>query len=328
MTRNANTAIGMIRREFVAVGLAVAVMLFAVGCGQREPARPRADGPPQRIASLTLGSDELLAELVPPSRVVCVTVFADDATISNVAGIYPASAARVRDVDAERIVALTPDLVCVAPYNSADLLAVIERSGVSVFRNEAVNRIDEIEAGIVALGDRLGEPERAQALVDRMRARRQRVAERLSGESKRPRILYWSAGFTSGSETTIDDVIREAGGTNVARELGLSGSSEISPERVLAANPDYVLTSRWTGDDEADQITAHPLLRNLPAVQNGRVINIDGKYLTCVSQFIVEGVEQLAKALHPERFEAAARGDDSAQREERPAESAAPARSP
>ena len=257
---------------------------------------------PLRIASLTLGTDEILSELVPPERIVCVTYLADDPEISNVPGFYPARIPRLRDTDPERVIGLNPDLVCVAPYNSADFLKVLERSGLSIYRNQALNSLDEIEAGILDLGKRVGESDRARELVERMRFRRQQLAGRLQKVPHKLRVLYWAAGFTSGHRTTIDDIIREAGGINVAAERNLNGSAEISPEQVIGADPEYILLSRWSADERAGHIENHPLLRNLRAVKEKRVIAIEGRYLTSVSHFAVEGTERLARQLHPDCF--------------------------
>ena len=258
---------------------------------------------PKRIASMTLGTDEILAELVSPDRIACVTYLADDPEISNVPGRYPDRIPRLRDSDSERIIDLNADLVCVALYNSADFLKVMERSGLAIYRNEANGSIDAIETGILALGDRVGERTRAEEIVGRIRSRRERLAERLREVSKRPRVLYWSAGFTAGRGSTIDDVIREAGGVNIAAERHLGASAEISPEQVIAADPDCILSSRWSADERASAIENHPLLRSLRAVAEKRVVAIEGRYLTTVSQFVVEGEERLARRLHPDRFE-------------------------
>ena len=43
------------------------------------------ENPPQRIVSLTLGSDEILLSLVDKSRIVSLTRYADDEGISNIA---------------------------------------------------------------------------------------------------------------------------------------------------------------------------------------------------------------------------------------------------
>jgi iron complex transport system substrate-binding protein len=285
--------------------LALAVLSVGSWCGCR-PNDGTAHAPaprlPVRIVSLTLATDEMLSELVSPERLAGITKLADDPGVSNVAGHYPESIARIREATPERIIALAPDLVCVAPYNSADTLELLRRSGLSIYRNEAVHRIDQIEVGLEKLGERVGEAKRGRELAQRMKDRRRRLSERLRDLAKRPRVLFWSAGFTSGRDSTIDDIIREGGGRNVATELGLDGSAEIAPERVVAADPDYVLLSRWKDDDRQGQIANHPILRELRAVREARVIAIDCRYLTSVSQFVVDGAERLAVALHPDSF--------------------------
>lgn len=288
-------------------GVSIAAFLIAVGIWRASTSSSFSGGAgpqkPQRIASLTLGTDEILAELVSPDRIVCVTNLADDREISNVAGIYPPPVPRLRDSDPERIIGLNPDLVFVAPYNSADFLQVMERSGLPVYRNEAVTGIEQIETAIRDVGKRVGEEERADALVQRMRQRRQRLAEQLRDIPRRPRVLFWCAGFTAGKETTIDDIIREAGGVNVAVERSLAGSAAIAPEHVIAADPDYILLSRWSGDEREGRIENHPLLRNLRAVREKRVIALEARYLTSVSHFVMDGAERLAAQLHPDRFD-------------------------
>jgi iron complex transport system substrate-binding protein len=244
----------------------------------------------------------MLVDLVPTDRVFAITALADDPGISNVSGRYPKGILRVHDANPERIIALSPDLVCVAPYNSADSLKLLERSGLPIYRNDSVHSMAEIEAGLEQLGKRVGEPDRARALVERMRGRRRRLADQLRAVSRRPRVLFWSAGFTAGRGSTIDELIREGGGVNVAAELDLEGSAELAPERVVAADPEVVLVAYWKADDRQGQVASHPILRRLPAVREGRVVAIESRYLTSVSPFVVEAAERLGRALHPERF--------------------------
>ena len=275
-------------------------LLLVIGCSHPQPS---ATAPaPLRVVSLTLATDELLPELVPLDQIAGITFLVDDAEISNVKGRYPTSTPRLKDSTPERVVALAPDLVCVAPYNSADFLKVIERSGLAAYRNEAVNSLDEIEAGIRALGVRVGAEEKGRELAERMHERRTKLAERLKAVKTRPRVLFWSAGFTAGSGSTIDDLIREAGCTNIAAERGLKGSAEISPEQVIAADPDYILTVNWLAGDGPVKIEDHPLLKNLRAVRDKRVVAIEGRYLLSISHYVMDGVERFAAAMHPDRF--------------------------
>ncbi|WP_422928019.1 ABC transporter substrate-binding protein [Singulisphaera sp. PoT] len=289
----------LLRAAWALAGLAI---LAASGCGDASRSTANPDARPVRIASLTLATDEMLTELVPTERVVSVTALVDDPTISNVAGRYPEKIARLRDIHVELLLSLGPDLILVAPYNTADSLRLLENSGRSTYRNEAVNSVAEIEEGILKLGKRLGEAGKAKGVVEGMEARRRKLAERLQGATTRPRVLFWSAGFTSGKKTTIDDIIRDAGALNVAAEMGLEGSVEIPPERVVAADPDIVLLSLWKDDERQAQVANHPILRQLRAVKENRLVTIEGRYITSISQFVVEGAERLAKALHPDRF--------------------------
>lgn len=281
-------------------GMVLLAAVLSAGC--RRPGTPPATGTPQRIVSLTLATDEMLLDLVPVERIIGVTSLVDNPEISNVAGRYPASIPRLRQGDAERIVGMQPDLVCLAPYTSADLRDLLQGAGLPVYRNEAVHSLDEIEAGVRALGERVGAPERAARLAGRMQERRRRLAARLRGMATRPRVLFWSAGSTAGRGSTVDDLIREAGGTNVAAELGLPASAEIASERVMAANPSYLVLSRWAGGDRPNRVDNDPILSQLPAVRAGRVLVLDGKALTSVSPYVLDGVEQLARRLHPKCF--------------------------
>ena len=110
----------------------------------------------------------------------------------------------MRDSDAERILDLKADLVCVAPYNSAGTSSRCSScSGLATYRNEGNTSIDAIEAGILALGDRVSEPTRAEAIVGRMRPRRQRLAERLRGVSETAaRSLLVGAASRPGRNST------------------------------------------------------------------------------------------------------------------------------
>jgi iron complex transport system substrate-binding protein len=295
----------MNRRAKLGALLALAAILAAAFLGyDRLPSQtvaPDAPAQPARITSLTLATDEILSQLVPLARVVSVTSLVDDAEISNVAGFYPPQTPRFRDTDLERIIAIAPDLLCVAPYNSIDFLKQVERSGIPIYRHEAFDSIDQIEAGIVEFGRRLGAEETAATLVATLRQRRKKLAAQLAGV-RRPSVLFWTAGFTSGRLTALDDIIREAGGTNRAAELGLQGPVEISPEQAITADPEYLLLARWSADEQASHVTDHPVLKELRAVREQRVITIEGRYLSTVSQFVVAGAEQLARQLHPEQF--------------------------
>jgi iron complex transport system substrate-binding protein len=259
-------------------------------------------GPPKRICSVTLATDEMLAALVGPGRVVGVSRFADHEGVSNVAGHYPASVPRIR-ADLEQIIALRPDLVCVASYNSADFLEVLRKSSLPVFRHENTNTFAEVMRDLVALGERVGAQKEAKRVVADMEGRLRALRDTLARVSERPRVLYWSGGWTRGSRTTVGEMIERAGGINAAAGLGIEGIAEVSVERALAADPDVLLLDTWKADEPATAEGLPPALRTLRAVREGRVVSVESRYLSAVSQFVVDGAERLARRLHPECFE-------------------------
>jgi hypothetical protein len=88
---------------------------------------------PRRVASLNLSSDEVLAEILPPDRLVSVTRWVDEPGTSNILGRIPASVYRFNKVDMERLVALSPDLVVVSEYTDADFLDLIAREPTELY---------------------------------------------------------------------------------------------------------------------------------------------------------------------------------------------------
>ncbi len=81
-----------------------------------------ADPPaPRRICSVSLAGDELLALLVPPERVACVSRYADDPDLAACAGRWPREIPRL-GATLEAVLARRPDLVVAAPWNRADFL--------------------------------------------------------------------------------------------------------------------------------------------------------------------------------------------------------------
>lgn len=262
------------------------------------PARPAAS-PPDRVASLNLTADEVLVEILPPERLVAVTAFADDATMSNVAGRVSPSVVRLPRADIERLVDLAPDLVVVSEYTDADFLRVLERSGLRVHRMSGLDSLAGFRSAILSLARAVGAEEAAARLVSRYDAVLAELSRRLAGV-RRPRVLYWSEPHTAGEGTAIGALIEAAGGVNVGRELGLKGITPVGAERAFLAHPDAVLVGTWEGATAS--LKSHPLLSRLPAVQEGRIVEMPTPLLVTLSHHAAEACWYLGWALHPDRI--------------------------
>jgi iron complex transport system substrate-binding protein len=259
---------------------------------------------PQRVVSVNLSADEVLSAILPPSRLLGVTRWADDPNSSNIAGQVPASAARLQKVDLERLVALSPDLVVVSEYTDADAQRLLEHSGIRVHRMRGLASLSGVREAILELGRAVGEENAARRLVASYDAELEDVARRLAGASK-PRVLYWSGGMTAGGDTAIGALIECGGGSNVGRELGVEGISPPGAERAFVADPDVILVTTWP--DAVRSVRAHPLLGTLRAVREGRIVAMPNRLLVALSQYSADACRDLAERLHPDRFPAGAR---------------------
>jgi ABC-type Fe3+-hydroxamate transport system substrate-binding protein len=256
---------------------------------------------PRRVASINLAADEVLVDIVPLERLVSVTAFADDPDNSNIVGRVPASVTRFLHADLERLLALHPDLVVVSEFTDADFLHLLKASGLRFHRMAGLDSIEGIRKAILELGRAVGAEAEAQRLAERFDRSLRDLDTRLAGV-RRPRVMYWSEPHTAGEGTVIGAIIERAGAVNVGRELGLTGVLPIGAERAFAANPDAVMIGRSAGAREA--LVRHPVLSRLPAVREGRIVEMPGSLIVPLSHYVADASWVLAHALHPDRVPA------------------------
>ena len=260
--------------------------------------------PPQRIASVTLGSDEILLDLVGPDRLLGVSYFAEDAALSNITDRLEGIEHTDLLGNPERLISLEADLVVMAKYNDPAALDQLLDADVPVFVLADFNTIDDIRANIRLLGQATGTEARAEAMIEQMDARLAAVQAK-TADQEPVRVLYYEpGGVTYGPGSTVDEIIQLAGGTNVIAEMDLGPYPLIGVETILTAEPDIVLLGGWLSGvvDPVSWFTNDPALSGLRAVQNGRVYAIRDAHMTNVSHYIALGVEDVARALYPDVF--------------------------
>jgi iron complex transport system substrate-binding protein len=142
-----------------------------------------------------------------------------------------------------------------------------------------------------------------------MNARIEAISARVA-DRPRPRVLLYSeSGRVSGRQTTLDDVIRAAGGVNLAAEMGIIGSRKVSQERVILADPDVILlrdARRWESGFR-QMLLRDPAFQGVKALRDQRVYSVPARLLVTSSHHIAETVETIARLLHPEAFEESSR---------------------
>jgi iron complex transport system substrate-binding protein len=262
---------------------------------------------PRRIVSATLSTDEMLLALLPPERLVALSTFADDPAASNVVEEAGAVSARVSG-DAERILALSPDLVVTNPYTRPEAMLLLARSRVPVLTVAPATTVEGIEDNLRTLARAIGAPERAEPLVEEMRATLAEVATLVRGQTRPRVLLYNRGGYTPGRGTLFDALLDVAGGDNAAREVEIEGHGIIGDEELLVLDPDVILVVTYAADGRGRQVVPppsfveSPVFGGLTAVREGNVREISPRRILSASHHAAEGARDLARILHPRVF--------------------------
>lgn len=262
---------------------------------------------PERIASRTLATDEILLEIAEPERIVLLSPFAGDPAFSPSADAAR-RLGRVGGFSTEEILAVSPDLVFAAGFNSQEALAQLEAAGVPVLVLDNHESLAAIESNIRVVGFAIGRERQAEALLERTRARLEAARGRAGPRVDGLRVVHFSGGVVLGARTVFDDAIRYLGAVNLAAEKGLVGWPRISAEQVVLWNPDVIFTDSYVADGAEVGVPDGTRAAGL-----GNVVALDGRDMAAVSHHVTGLVDRLADALihAAERIETAG-GRDAA----------------
>lgn len=210
--------------------------------------------------------------------------------------------------DLEKIAALEPDL-CLGTRdgNPRELADKLEALNIPLY---AVNPrdLESVMATLLEIGRLLLAEGKAHAVVREMTHRIEGVKTRVAGASHRPAVFFQIGIIpivSIGSHTFIDELIATAGGRNLA--AGDVPYPRFSREQVIAMAPEVIIiTSMARGQEfEAvrDEWCRWP---SLPAVRDRRVHIVDSNLFDRPSPRLVEGLELLARLVHPEAWQSEA----------------------
>ena len=227
---------------------------------------------------------------------------------------YPPAARAIQRVsgygapNVESLLALGPDLVIACGLEKPEVAEALRRAGIRVVDVQETGPIasfPELFTVICRIGEATGREAEAQRLVASMQAELDAVAARISriDDTRRPHVfveIEEGPLMTAGAGSFIDDLVRRAGGRNVAHEI-TSAYPRIDPEKVIAWNPDVILVAHSDRPGEAaERLKRHIGWSNVEAVRDRRVIDdIDADLLFRPGPRLVEGVKALAERLHP-----------------------------
>ena len=270
----------------------ILILLLLVACGQQNRQVQTTDtvvddygrtvvvpAQPQRVVSLSPAVTEIIFALGAQDLLVGHTDFC----------VYPDAAADIPSIggisnlNIESILALNPDLVISGSMVGKKVTDQMDAMGTPMVCVIEKPKFEALFDNITAIGKLVGKEHEADSLNDCLNAL---MLECLSGltqsdtqaikqsnnQAIRPTVYYVvgfgeGGNFTAGGNTFINDIIRMAGGRNIAE--GIEGWS-YSLEALMKENPDFIIVRR---EDSAAFCDMKPYNR-LSAVKNGHVIGI------------------------------------------------------
>jgi len=261
------------------------------------------EAPARRIVSLAASTTEMLDEIEALQWLVGRDEFSDEPAsvldLPNVGGGWG-------DLNTELILTLEPDLVLAAEITTPEQIQELEDLGLTVFRVPNFLSFDELFTNLENLGTLTGQLDVALNHIEALRDRVDAVLALIEGVD--PVSVYYevdgsdpSAPWTTGSNTFQDVLISLAGGANIASDI--NGWGQISPEAILAADPDVILfaVGPFVGST-VESISGRPGWEDISAVVTGAVYAVDTNIVDRPGPRQVAAFELFAAYFHPELF--------------------------
>jgi iron complex transport system substrate-binding protein len=252
---------------------------------------------PRRIACLQPSATVILDAIGELARVVACTRYCAD--------VVPAVADGSRTIladswtaDAAQIVAARPDLVIAAvPYQEKAVSEILKAG--SRFLGLAPKTLADIYTDISTIAGVVGATDRGEQVIAAMQQRIDQVRARTVG-ADRPRVFCEEWGKpVIASQRWVAELVEAAGGDFV----GTPGL-HVASEEIVREDPEIIIAA-WCG--AGDRVPIEKIIQDrgwqqTTAARRGRVFCIRDEFLNTPAPTLLQGLDALAFALHPDRF--------------------------
>lgn len=259
---------------------------------------------PQKLVSGYYISTSALIALDLDSRLVGIEAKADKRAIYSLSAPELAELPNVgtaKEFDLEGCAALEPDLV-ILPLKLKSAADTLTELGIDVI---LVNPEDQglLEEMVTLIGRATNTEARADELLSFISAQSDRLTANLTDTTDPKVYLAGNSSMlsTAGDAMFQSDMIRLAGGENVAAEITDTYWVETSYEQILTWNPEYIILASdaaYTAEDVLNDAN----LADCDAVKNGNVYQMPAKAEAWDSPVPsgILGSVWLASVLHPD----------------------------
>jgi iron complex transport system substrate-binding protein len=258
----------------------------------------------QRVVSLAPSNTEILFAIGAGSQLVGREEFSD----------YPAEAKALPSVggsmgeySTEAILALAPDLVLAAEINSPELVSALEGLGLTVYYLPNPSTLEEMYLNLQTVAQLTGREEQAAALIASLKQRVDAVDQKIAATSERPVVFYEidatdpGKPYTYGRGTFGDLLIQRAGGVSIGSAIQ-DPYPQVSLEQIVVSAPEMILLGDAQFGITIESVKTRAGWDELPAVLNDQIFPFDDNLVSRPGPRLVDGLEALARLLHPEVF--------------------------
>lgn len=264
---------------------------------------------PTRIISLIPSASEIVYAVGAGSMLVGVDQFSayPDELVQRVKSGNLTVVGSGLNPDLDKIVSLNPSIIFIngPSHFGAKGVQRLSELGYTIVSLNGQN-ISEVLQNIELVGKVTGNSEQASKLVASLKDRIARVESAVKNTPKvRVYVENWNDPlFSVGPGSIQDEIIAKAGGVNIFSDLPKK-SAQVTPEAVIAKNPQVIVLFHRLAKS-AEEVKNRPGWDVIDAVQNNRVHYISEEEniapYGAPGPRIVDGLEKIARLIHPEVF--------------------------
>ena len=260
--------------------------------------------PAPKIVSLAPSNTEILFAIGAGKQTIGRDEFSDYPTEAK---SLPSVGGSMGKYNIEQIAALKPDLVLAAEINTPEQVKALTDLGLTVYYLSNPKTLEDLYTNLETVAKLTGHATEAAALVDSLKKRVAAVDARILPLNSRPMVYYEidatdpTKPYTYGPGSFGDLLLQRAGGANVGSSL--SGQfAQMSLEQLVVANPAIIILGDSNYGTTADSLKKRTGWEELDAVKNSQVFPFDDNLVSRPGPRLVDGLEALAKLLHPDLF--------------------------
>ena len=210
-------------------------------------------------------------------------------------------------LNAEGILSLKPTLlITTSDAKPAQVLEQLRNSGVSILSLTPDYTVETVKSKIQTIGKALNSEAKAEKINEKIDEQISETNEILQNVKEKPKVMFVGRGpnmpnaTMSGAGTTIDEMIKLAGGTNPFTDF--TGFREMTDEAVVAAQPDIILMTKKSFERSGgvDGVLKFPGVALTPAGKNRRVVAVSDIYFQGFGPGVGRAVRELAVKFHPD----------------------------